>query len=65
MPDHSADIALLEALLNAGATQAVVDGQTIQVDPDSIRKRLRELKADDATVTKKRRLFQGVDLSHT
>ncbi len=64
MPDNTAKIALLQELLDTGATTAVIDGQTVSVDPASIRKRLRELQATDtANTTKTRPTFGTIDLT--
>lgn len=57
MADHSAEIAKLESLLNAGATSMSVDGQQISIDLDSVRRRLADLKAeDDCTQTNNKRV---------
>ena len=45
--DNSAEIAQLEAILNAGARTVTIDGQTVTYDFDAIRKRLAELRASD------------------
>ena len=47
--DNSTEIERLQAILNAGATQVVVDGQTVTFDFRQIRARIRELKAEDDT----------------
>jgi hypothetical protein len=46
MADHSAEIARLENILNSGVESLTVDGVTTRFDFDSIRKRLKELKAE-------------------
>ncbi len=63
MPDNTAKIAHLNALLDVGATDAVIDGQTVKISPRQIRKRLRELEAEDDTVTARRPLAMTVDLT--
>ena len=47
MADNSVEIERIEAILNSGATSAVVDGNTITVDHETLSKRLRRLKATD------------------
>lgn len=49
MPDNSATIADLEALLNSGANSIVVDGVTVGINHAEIRKRLRALRASDTS----------------
>lgn len=50
MPDNSATITQLEAILNSGATSGTVDGQSVSFRSQSeIRARIRELQeADDS-----------------
>lgn len=43
MPDHSAEIARLQALLDAGVTASSVDGRSASFNPQRIRQRLAEL----------------------
>ena len=53
MADNTAAIAQLEAILQAGASSVVVDGQAVTYDLKSIRRRLRELKNTDDDATKR------------
>lgn len=62
MADYSTEIAELEAILQAGASSVVVDGQSVTYDLKQIRRRLRELKAADDTATK-RPVALSIDLS--
>ena len=48
MPDNTAKIAALEAILETGATEIVVEGERVKYDFDQIRRQLAKLKADDA-----------------
>lgn len=51
MADHSAEIAQIESILNAGASSVSVDGMSTSYNFAELRKRLAELKAeDDATL---------------
>lgn len=64
MPDNSAALAHLRALLNSGATSAVIDGQTVSIDPASIRRRIRELEAtDDSIAVPKRPVVSTLDMT--
>ncbi len=47
MADHSAEIAEIEATLNAGVNRTANDGEVIEVDLEQLRKRLKELRAED------------------
>jgi hypothetical protein len=50
VPDNTTEIEALEAVLNTGALQVTVDGQTIRYrDPDAINARIRQLKREDST----------------
>lgn len=50
MATYTTEIAALNALLNSGATTTTVDGQTVTIDPASIRRRIRELQALDENI---------------
>jgi len=54
MADRSAEIARLEAILNAGARSVTTDGQKVDYDLDAIRRRLAELRAEDDNTLPKR-----------
>lgn len=49
MPDNAAEIAKLEAILNAGASSVTVDGQSVTYDFDEIKARIAKLKREDTT----------------
>ncbi len=49
MPDNSAAIARIQAILQAGADQVVVDGQTIHYDFRVLRQQLRQLMLTDTS----------------
>jgi hypothetical protein len=59
-------IANLEQILDAGATMITIDGETTQFDLEGASIRLRDLKAELATLQGKanrRPLFNRIDLS--
>lgn len=62
MPDNSAQIAALQAILNAGVRQGAVDGQQATFDPDSIRRRIAELQREDTTDHTKRPRISTIDM---
>ena len=62
MADHSVEIARLEALLSTGARSISVDGVSTTLDPESIRQRLRQLKADDDAHRGRRPRITSMDL---
>jgi len=64
MPDNRAAIARIEAILNSGAKRAVIDGQSVEVDHDQLRRRLRELKAEDTSNPETRPRLRSIDLSN-
>ena len=47
MPDHSAEIAYLEGLINSAEKSSTNDGSTVVNDLDFAKKRLAELKRTD------------------
>ena len=49
MPDNSAKIAELRALLQSGVTSSTVDGTSSSVSLDEIRRQLAELERTDTT----------------
>ena len=65
MADNTAAIARLQAMLDTGATTAVIDGVTLTVDPKAIRKRIRELTLSDDAYdgTNPRPAFTAIDLT--
>ena len=62
MPNNTARIAQIRALLDTGATQVIVDGQTVTINPASLRKQLRQLMATDDTNAGRRPLASTVNL---
>ena len=59
-----AEIANLEALLNAGATSITSDGETVTLDQNSIRRRLAELQAMKIGKSHQQRKVRTIDLSN-
>ena len=49
MPDHSAEIAEIESILNSGVTETQVGSTKTKVDHKTLRERLQFLKDDDDT----------------
>lgn len=49
MPDNSAKIAEIEEILNSGATSTSVDGLSVSIDLEALRRRLIELKRTDTS----------------
>lgn len=47
--DNSAEIAALEAILNAGAASVSTDGTSVSYDLEAIRKQLAALRGNDTT----------------
>ena len=62
MANNTARIAQIQALLDTGATQVVVDGQTVTISPASLRKQLRRLMATDDTNAGRRPVAATVNL---
>ena len=62
MPDHSAEIANIRAILNEGVTETVRDGITVKWDHDRLRRRLRELEAADDTHRGRRPVASSINL---
>ena len=63
MPDNSAKIAELEAILETGATTVKVDGQEGVRDLKVVRAELRRLQADDDTDKNRRPVTSRINLS--
>jgi hypothetical protein len=64
--DIKSSISNLEQILDSGATMVTIDGETTQFDLSAVSARLRDLKAELATLQGKnsrRPLFNRVDLS--
>lgn len=62
MPDNSAEIARLQAMLNSGVRSTSADGQSMTLDPDSIREQIRQLRASDTTQRRNRPICSNVNL---
>ena len=63
MADNSEAILAIRTLLGTGTRSVTVDGVTTTFDPDSLRKELSRLLADDDTEQTKRPRAFGVNLS--
>jgi len=53
MADYATQIAELEAILDAGASEVMVDGVKVRYDLAQVRKRLVELKRRQQTSTRR------------
>lgn len=62
MPDNSAAIAKLEAILASGVRSGAADGESITYDPDSIRDQLAHLKRTDTTTRGRRPFCSNMNL---
>lgn len=62
MPDNSAKIAELQAILQAGANSVSVDGTTVAYDLAEVRRQLRELMANDRTQSGRRPVASNINL---
>jgi hypothetical protein len=62
--DNTDEIARIRALLNSGATTVTVDGQTVVVDHDALRRRLRELQATDSENPIRRPRVSSINLTN-
>lgn len=63
MADNTARIAAIRLLLQTGVTSTTVDGTTTTFDPESLRRELRALIADDDTQRSRRPRISSVNLS--
>jgi len=63
VPDNSAKIAELQAILQAGANSVSVDGTTVSYDLAEVRRQLRELMANDRTQSGRRPVAASINLS--
>lgn len=63
MPNHSDRIAEIREILRSGATTVVNDGVTVTLDPDSLRKELRQLMAEDDVERGRRPVASTINLS--
>lgn len=63
MPDNSAAIAKIEAILNVGATSVTTDGTTVNYDFEELRRRLKELRNTDPNFRRSR--IGQIDLSNS
>lgn len=63
MADNSTTIAQLEEILNAGVLEGQVDGQRVKFNSSAeIRKRIRELQANDDTQRGRRPVSSTINL---
>jgi hypothetical protein len=62
MANNAAKIAEIRALLQTGATDVSVDGTRTAFDVESLRKELRRLEAEDATMQTQRPVAASVYL---
>ncbi len=62
MPDNSAEIAKLQAILNEGARSVSIDGQSVTYDFAAIRKRIRTLMLADPNYRGKRPRLSRINL---
>ena len=60
--DNSAKITELETLLQSGANSVNVDGVSVSIDLDSVRKELRRLQAADSIQRRKRPAAATINL---
>jgi hypothetical protein len=63
MPDNSVEIAKIKAILNTGAKTVVTDGTTVNYDFAELRRRLKELMAEDPAYRRSR--VGQIDLSNS
>lgn len=62
VPDNSAKIAELQAILQAGASSVAVDGTNVAFDLAEVRQQLRELMASDQTNAGRRPVASSINL---
>jgi len=65
MADHSAQIAEIRETLRAGVTSVSTDGTTTSFDLDALRRELRELMADDDTLSTQRLRVRSINLGNS
>lgn len=63
MADNSARIRQIREILESGIVEDETDGQRTKFDPESLRKELRRLMAEDDVERKKRPSIYRIDLS--
>lgn len=63
MPDNTAKIKKIDAILEAGATSVTIEGVTTTFDFDQLREQRRLLQQADTATGHKRPIFGGIDLS--
>jgi hypothetical protein len=61
-PSTASEIARIKRILSSGASSVSVDGVTTSLDLTELRRRLRELQADDAETGVQRSVIQSVYL---
>ena len=62
MADNATKSAALQSVLDTGATDVSVDGETVKYDPAAIRRRIRDLKAADPNFRNKRPRAASINL---
>jgi len=62
MPDHSARIAEIQAILRAGAVSVATDGVSVTYDFAALRTELRQLMAEDDAQRGKRPIASSINL---
>lgn len=63
MADNTARIAEIRAVLRSGVTASTVDGGSLTIDPESLRRELRNLVAEDDVQRTRRPRISTVNLS--
>ncbi len=63
MADNTARIAAIRELLQSGVTSTVVDGTSVTFDPDSLRRELHQLIADDDVQRTRRPRISSVKMN--
>ena len=62
MADNATKIAALQSVLDTGATDVSVDGERVKYDPPAIRRRIRDLKAEDPNFRNRRPRAASINL---
>lgn len=63
MPDNSAKIAAIRETLESGVSSTTVDGVSVSLDRESLRKELRKLEAEDDALRSRRPPCASIDMS--
>jgi hypothetical protein len=62
MADNSVQIAKISKLLASGVTSMMIDGQQVQINPDSLRKELLRLQRTDDSNRSRRPVCSAINL---